>query len=371
MIGPILLAAAAAAATPMPAPTAMQAQASVLVPKIEIRFDYSNADATLAALSASDKASLDALMALPSTAAVVEKLHRRQPDVSPILFEETLEQARSGMKLQADPYGWQFVLSEQNKIRSLVSALHQMEPAIRDRIAKALAPNIPPGVAVSATVHFIIGGTSSGWEEGANSFYIGLPFYKGDVEGVILTMQHELFHNVEYVGFHEQESDLARLGPREREVYRLLDEMYREGAAIYAEKLNSFSPTTPFIAEMRAPAMANDERMADNFILFDTLSYRLEHDPTSHFADVRSLGFDWDWQNPMYFLGAYMAKYLASQGKSLRDYVRKRPTAFARDYVELCRRDHCRLPVSDAEGDEIVRIDETLSAAGPHGPSRK
>jgi len=53
-----------------------------------------------------------------------------------------------------------------------------------------------------------------GGEVGSSDFYIGLPFYKGDLEGVVWTMQHELFHNAQYVGFHGQESDLARLDPR-------------------------------------------------------------------------------------------------------------------------------------------------------------
>lgn len=366
MIGPFLLAAAAAAAAPAPAPTMPQAQASAAAPRVEIRFDYSNADATLAALGGTDKAALDALMALPSTAAVIEKLHRRNPDVNAAVFESTLDQARRGEKLQVDPFQWQFVVSEQQKMRSLLSQLHQMEPAIRDRIAKALAPHMPPGLSASATVHFIIGGRSSGWEEGASSFYIGLPFYMGDAEGVILTMQHEAFHNVEYVGFHDQDNDLSRLGPREQEVYRFLDEVYQEGGAIYVENLASFPPSAPYIAEMRVPAAANADRMADNFVLFDTLLYRLEHDPSSHFADLHSVAFDWAWQNPMYFLGAYMARYLASQGRDIRDYVRKRPTAFARDYVELCRSNHCPMPVSNDAADAIIRLDETLRTNPAH-----
>jgi hypothetical protein len=362
MIGPILLAIAAAASTPaQPIP---QASPPVQAPAIEIRFDYSNADATLAALASPDKASLDALMALPSTAAVIEKLHRRNSGVTPAVYESSLDQARRGEKLQADPFQWQFAIAEQSRMRSLLWQLHQMEPAIKDRVAKALAPNMPPGLSVSATVHFIIGGMSAGWEEGASSFYIGLPFYHGDLEGVILTMQHEIFHNVEYIGFHDQERDLARLAPREQEVYRFLDELYREGAATYAENLGSFPPSAPHVAEEFAPALVNTGRMGDDFMLLDTILYRLSRDPASHFADIRSLGFDWDWQNPMYFLGAYMTKYLAAQGKSLRDYVRQRPTAFARDYVELCRRNHCRMSLSEGEADEIVRIDHKLAGEG-------
>lgn len=80
--------------------------------------------------------------------------------------------------------------------------------------------------------------------------------------------------------------------PRQQEVYRLIDELYREGTATYVGNIGSFPANTPFIQDMREPAMKNADRMADNFILLETLIYRMAHDPHSHFEEVRSLGFD-------------------------------------------------------------------------------
>jgi hypothetical protein len=213
-------------------------------------------------------------------------------------------------------------------------------------------------------VHYVIGGVSSGWEDGAHDFYVGLPFYHGDLNGVVWTMQHELFHNVQYVGFHDQERDLARLNPRQQEVYRLLDDLFHEGTATYVSDVNIFPAGTPYIDEMRVPAAQNADRMSDNFVLLDTLLYRLSNDPASHFTDLQSVGFDWDWQNPMYFTGAYMTKYLVSHGKNLRDYLRKRPTAFVRDYIELCRKNHCQMTISPPQADEVISIDDALTHEG-------
>lgn len=42
----------------------------------------------------------------------------------------------------------------------------------------------------------------------------------------------------------------------------------------------------------------------------DTIVFRLARDDNSYFSDLRSLGFDWDWQNPMYYAGEYISRIL-------------------------------------------------------------
>jgi hypothetical protein len=338
---------------------------------LDIGFDYSNADATLSVFKVPDQTAFANLMALRSTSKVIEKLRTRVPSVTADLYQSSLRQTVLGQKGQADPFQWRDNIAEQDHIRSLLLQLHSNEASIKAQLLKALEPNLLPGMHLSVTVHYVMGGVSSGWEDGANDFYIGLPFYHGDPNGVVWTMQHELFHNAQYVGFHDQARDLARLGPRQQEVYRLLDELFREGTATYVGDVSSFSPGTPYIDEMRVPAAQNNDRMSDNFALLDTLLFRLSNDPTAHFDDVQSIGFDWNWQNPMYFTGAYMAKYLVGHGKNLRDYLRKRPTAFIRDYIEICRVNHCQRTISQMEADDIIELDDALSEPTADGAARR
>lgn len=333
---------------------------------ISIRFDYSNADATLAVFSRTDKIGIDQLVALPSTVAVIAKRATRDAKVNATLYEDSLFQVRAGEKAKYDPFQWQFCISEQRPVQALLTRLHDNESTIRARLAKALSPQIDPASSLTVTVHYVLGGVSAGWEEGASDFYIGLPFYKGDLEGIVWTMQHELFHNAQYIGFHDQAADLAQLNERQQEVYRFLDELYREGTATYVGDLSGFPPTTPFIKEMRDPAIKNADRMNDNFILLDTIAYRLAHDPSSHFDELRSLGFDWDWQNRLYYAGEYMAGVLAKQQGNLRSYLKQPPTVFARDYITLCTAaNKCSYPLSSATAAEILAIDKRLSKADP------
>jgi hypothetical protein len=76
----------------------------------------------------------------------------------------------------------------------------------------------------------------------------------------------------------------------------------------------------------------------------------------------QSIGFDWAWQNAMYFTGAYMTKYLVSHGRNLRDYLTKRPTAFMRDYLEVCRQNHCHQTISQSEAEDVKKLDSALAA---------
>jgi hypothetical protein len=51
---------------------------------------------------------------------------------------------------------------------------------------------------------------------------------------------------------------------------------------------------------------------------------------------------------------------------SLRPYLKQRPTAFTRDYIQLCTTaNNCSHPISPEAAVEILDIDKQLSKAGP------
>jgi hypothetical protein len=133
----------------------------------DIGFDYSNADATLSVFKAPDQTAFANLMGLRSTSKVIEKLRTRAPSVTADLYQSSLRETVLGQKGQPDPFQWQGSIAEQDNIRSLLVQLHSNEASIKDRLLKALEPNLLPGMHLSVTVHYIIGGVSGGWEDGA------------------------------------------------------------------------------------------------------------------------------------------------------------------------------------------------------------
>jgi hypothetical protein len=68
---------------------------------------------------------------------------------------------------------------------------------------------------------------------------------------------------------------------------------------------------------MRQPALNNQSRMKDNFVLLDTLIYRAARDANVGYDELYLIGFDWSWQNPFYSVGEYMGRVLSKEKGSL------------------------------------------------------
>ena len=79
----------------------------------------------------------------------------------------------------------------------------------------------------------------------------------------------------------------------------------------------SFPADRPYIKEMRQPALNNQSRMKDNFVLLDTLIYRAARDANVGYDELYLIGFDWSWQNPFYSVGEYMGRVLSKEKGSL------------------------------------------------------
>ncbi len=86
--------------------------------KVDIQFDYSNADATLAAFAQTDTTGIDHLIALPATKAVIAKRATRDPKVNAAVYKDSLLRVRAGEKVKDDPFQWQFCLGEQKTVQS-------------------------------------------------------------------------------------------------------------------------------------------------------------------------------------------------------------------------------------------------------------
>lgn len=338
-----------------------------LAQKIAIGFDYSNADATLLAFAAPLDSTLEALARLPATESLVQKVRRQDRTVTMETLTATLADARKGGELKSDPFRWASCLRKQAEIRALVAGIREQQNEIERRLSKVLGRHLSASSNLEVKVHFVVGGMSSGWSTGTDNFYIGLQFYRGDVEGVVMTMQHELFHSAQYDGYQGQDADRKKLGPEDREVYRLVDQLYREGTATYVEDLMNFPRDRPYIQEMRQPALNNQARMKDNFALLETLIYRLSHDANVRFDDVYSIGFDWSWQNPLYFAGEYISQVLSKDKGNLSSYLKRNPMEFLSDYNAVCgtaASERCRYPLTPAIASVIEKIKKRLATPG-------
>jgi hypothetical protein len=335
--------------------------------QITIHFDYSNAAATLRVIETAPPldAAIAELVKVPDTAEVLEKAKHHDSGVTLESLARTLASARLSQQMNSDPFQWRFCIRRGPEMRTLIDHLQSQEADITRRLLAALRRHLAPEFKLDATVHFVIGGVSSGWATGDRDFFVGMQFYHGDLEGVVMTMQHELFHAAQYAGYRGQDTDLAKLTPRQQVIYRLLDSLYREGSASYVEDLMSFPADRPYIKEMRQPALNNQARMKDNFVLLDTLIYRAARDPNFGFDDLYPIGFDWAWQNPLYSVGEYIGRALAKEKGNLREYLTSNPIRYLDDYIKLCGTtpsEKCQYTVGAQTAEAVQEIDRVLTA---------
>ncbi len=331
-----------------------------------LTFDFANAQMTLALLEPNGDLprAESAWESLPATQAVLEKVKGREPASTLESMLKSLQQEKAGVPNADDAFRWGRVSRKRAEISHLLQRLETDQDAIRSRLAQKLGRMLSPDQTLSVTVHFIVGSPAAGWATDPHNLYVGLHFYDGDENGVVYTVQHELFHNLQFLCYPHEKSDLQKLSPRQQEVYSLLESLFMEGTATYFSDVEDFAPGGPFIQKMLAPKRDNDDRMLVDFLLLDTLLYRLSRDGTVSFADLYPLGFDWSWQNPLYYAGYAMCKALvrAHGPDYLKRSLTANPVQFAADYCDLTRTQKEADALPALSPDSVQTIRETLKA---------
>lgn len=312
----------------------------ISTPTVALTLDFSNAKATLAALDTSaDITTMQQNMTdLPATKAVLKKVQGREASVTMETFWESLQRAKAGTLQGNDPFRWQLVNRKRDEIKNLLQHMEKEQETIRARLSQKLGVMLASTQTLHVTVHFVVGSASAGWATDAQNLYIGMHFYDGDYDGVLYTLQHELFHNVQFLCYTTEATDLKKLSSRQKEVFALLKSLFIEGTATYFSDVEDFPSKGGFIKEMLTPQRENIDRMPENFILLDLFLYRLSRDKNVSFDDIYSVGFDWSWKNPMYFTGYAMCKALvkAHGDTYLKQSLNRNPVHFVADYIKLC-----------------------------------
>lgn len=309
--------------------------------RVTIEFDYSNADVTLNILEAKvvGPQAFEELIRLKSTETLVGKVKGYDKTATLETLRQSLASIKDGKQLSMDSFRWKFSLDKAAESRKLLGEIQKDEDAIRTTLVNAFKKYLNPARQFRATVHFLIGGASAGFATDDENFYIGLQWYKGDMEGVVWMLQHELFHSIQFLSYKDRDRDLAKLNEQQKAVYTFAERLYQEGTATYVADVMKFSKDKPYVKSMQDIQQENRARMPSNFVLLDTIIYRLYNDQKVNYEDLDPLGFSFPWKNPMYFVGYEMCKTIerVNGGGSIKKYLHQNPVTFIKDYVEICR----------------------------------
>lgn len=338
---------------------------------VRIRFDYSQADLILEALTNPKIITpqyIEKLTTHYSTPMLMARAKRRNKNVDIDTLVHDLRVIAEGRKLpRADYFSLMIVKRDLNKHIELMKRVKQREGEITKELTDRFSKFMANGT-LDVTVRFISIGASFGFAPDNSNFCIGIHWFEGDMTGMKWVMTHELFHNVQASGYTNSQIDSVnkRLDRNEQLFYEYLVSIYKEGTATFIADVEDF--TSRYTAQHLERQQKGMRIITDHFLLMETILFRLYHEKDFSNANLtENIGSSWDWGNPCYYIGYKMCRILVRYNGPgyLRSILDKNPTTFVLDYLDITNKnkdDKDIVPVSSAIQDMILKIAAKSSA---------
>lgn len=284
---------------------------------------------------------LEKVLNLPSTLAMIRQAGRFNPTATEENFKSSLRTVIDTGTVEPDPFRLAVVKARLESVSSLLKEVERNKAGFVNDVIGRMRAYAPGNVALKATVHFILGGTSDGFAPAANAYYIALHYYGDDVEGLKLLMAHELFHNVQAAVRNARVGGGLRLDAplSVTNSVALLDSTVNEGTASMVGDALALPGGKQYSDFLKAKYKRNLDRIKGNFALFELLLYRAYNDPQADFSQLNNIGFSGTWDSPLYFVGYRMGKIIEKyKGKdAIKGLVGADPLQFFNLYMEIYR----------------------------------
>src|SRR2546425_474226 len=308
-------------------------------------------------------ATLDELVRLEDVQAIIRQAARFDPHATEQELKRSLRTAVEGGELPGDLFQFQTVRARLADIRALLGHLEANRESLSAQVADRIRVYSPRQLDLEVNVHFVLGGSSDGWVPKPRTFYVALQYFGADYEGLKTVMAHELFHVAQSEFMPPQPS--SQLPPNAFKAEGLLVATISEGtASMVGDPLRASGGGT-YLRWFRDKFERNLARIDANFALFETLLYRLYHDPEANFEELYRLGFSGTWDSPLYFVGYRIGKAIEKyDGAEAIAHLLGQPcTALFLRYMSLYRQ-HQDDPELVHFGRPIEEILETLHRGG-------
>ena len=315
---------------------------------VTLRLDYAGAEALINALeqnSLSD-AEVNNLLRIPGLRAMVDNVTRFIPNIGVPKFRKEIRafvQTKKGGEYN-DYFQLSDVWRERSRIRTLITAIRADERKIVRETLSQLKRYRPDTGPLAITAYFVAGGVSGGFafENDPNSFYAELWRAEGDLNGVVLNMEHEAYHVMQFAaqkraGINPLWVSNEKMPP----VERLFTGALQEGTANYVVDPTRSTATGPDMERARGRYRRNAEpaRVTENFALFDSVLKELREGRIT-WDVVNERGFSRNNDDRFYFVGYEMAKAIdryCGRGCVSRLFEEP-PVEFFRRYIALYRK---------------------------------
>lgn len=315
--------------------------------RIDVSIDTSGAGVVLAAATASPAhaaAAADAALENAAVRAMIAKMAMYDHTVTPQAFKAAVIDLANGGS--GAPFDLARLRADPAPTRRMLARLAAEHAAISQRIADRLQSFTPAGLEVHARLFVLVGAAhQNGWvpDEKHPDFYVDLGFHGEEVESLVRSATHELFHVIQgkvQPGIDTTFIDRPKLPVEARELHRaraVLLNLLDEGTATYVGDPTLYTATGPHLEHDQGELRRQLARANEIFALFDTVLYRARHDPNAPLDMLLRIGFGGDWEETGYFVGYRMAKTIDRYAgrERLRTLVMLPPEQFVADYIAL------------------------------------
>jgi hypothetical protein len=314
-------------------------------PQVDIALDTSGAQAVLdAALAppARARAAADAALANPAVQAMIAKMAKYDPKVSAAAFRAAVIEVANGG--EGRPFDLARLPKDPEPTRRMLARLNGEWPALSARLVGRLSDFAPDDLKMKGRLEVVAGSNQNGWAPDPRQpvFYIDLGFHGEEVDSLINTAAHELFHTVQGMSRSDWDSafaDRPDLPATQRELHRAHAVVYNlvlEGMATYVGDPTRLPSSGPNLKRDQHEIRRNLDRAPEIFALFETVLFRARHDPDARLDPLLDIGFGGSWEQTGYYVGYRMAQIIDRyQGRDrLRAMVEQDPEAFLAAYAE-------------------------------------
>ncbi len=252
----------------------------------------------------------------------------------------------NGELLTANEKKLQFetIASQLPDMKNLITQLEQKKDSAIASLTAELGWYLPEGRLANITLYGLMGSHSAGFAfpKDPLSFYVGLHFYKNDLTAIWLTAKHELFHNVQFLAYaYEPVMDkLAMLNIAFEAPYYLIRHLYLEGSAQYFADGAALADQSLYLKREADQERVNIYRHDQVFYLFERMLLDAYQNPgLMNFGNLYGIFFDWNWNNPAYYVGKEIMKALIKKHGDgyFKKSLEKDALYFLADYIELTK----------------------------------
>lgn len=330
-------------------PVAAASQSSPDGSKIKIKTDFESARAVIALFDKGKVGDDDLaeLFKLHGINAIIEKVSRFNSNVTANVFKSTLKQVIETGNTNPDPFRFMLVKNRLPQVRELLKRIERDPRALSEAVISQMSKYTDNSLQMDVTVYFLLGGSSNAFAEGDKNFYVGLQYFGNDYDGLKEEMAHELFHNAQAMLKRLRRSSSKTVAPRPAylaQSMQFLDEFVDEATAVLVGNPDELKGEGNFSKFYQGLIAKNDDRMTNNFALFELMLFRIYNDrtlPANYFEEnISNIGLSGIYDSPFYIMGYRMAQTIEKyKGReAIINLVGRSPTLFFKDYIEIYKK---------------------------------